>query len=773
MDEMARLVIRVDAKDAREADSALKGLTRTTKGAETGMAGLGAAARFAGPLIGGLVSAAALRRVVELGDAYQQVANRVKLFSTSSQNAEAVQRSLVALSASTRTSLEDTARIYSRISAASADLGVSQADVLRLTKGIAQTFTLSGASAAEAASSGQQLAQALGSGTLAGDELKSIMENNLVLAQAIAKGFGVSVGQLKEMGAQGKLTSEGVFKALLSQTDEIAKKAGTIGPALDAGITTFNTGLLASVGRLDTMLGISAGIARALTSVGEFLADPESFRGTKNLLDLVTAAGQLSRGNFAGAATTAGLNGVRPLTLEQTQARDAARTNPAFRAGGLAPGAAGFGLGFGGTQQTLSGPQSRQFFEFGNGPAAAAAGELRKVTEDLTRAQRDAAAAIRDAREKALQLAADEADGIAAFNEQRAERLSGKLRRAQDALFGLGGTDSVPEPTKRAVQAAKTAASQIDTVMQSLANGLQNTFASGIEGLFTRGTKSVKDFAENLRNTLLRAFSEVLAAEVTGRLLRTLSTLGRSGGAGGGGTAGSVASGLGGIGTAGAKAGAGGLLGLGLAAIAAPIAAGNALGASGRGNAAGATVLGLAFRNPLGALTGFLFGRNRRQRQQEDAAKQLAADAASFADDLIIRTLEASGDSFGATKKRLELSQDAERKATAARFGVNSPQYRALLDTQARERAAVTNESGELSSGVYQAPSGFDVNAYRFAAGGSGRQQTAPPPITVTGPVSFVLPNGTTDDMARDVVRRLQTIASTQGVSRWSEVYPQ
>jgi tape measure domain-containing protein len=405
-----------------------------------------------------------------------------------------------------------------------------------------------------------------------------------------------------------------------------------------------------------------------------------------------------------------------------------------------------------------------------------------------------AAQIAKEARERmldALEAAGKEiTDGIARRSFNADVTLRGALRGGP--LLGFGGDDSktsssiliertvsenaarssavlLEQAEERAVEATKRA----EQLMQSLANGLQNTFASGIEGLFTRGTKSVKDFAENLRNTLLRAFSEVLAAEVTGRLLRTLSTLGRSGGGGGGGTAGSVASSLGGIGTAGAKAGAGGLLGLGLAAIAAPIAAGNALGASGRGNAAGATVLGLAFRNPLGALTGFLFGRNSRKKKQEDAAKQLAADAASFADDLIIRTLEASGDSFGATKKRLELSQDAERKATAARFGVNSPQYRALLDTQARERAAVTNESGELSSGVYQAPSGFDVNAYRFAAGGSGRQQMVPPPITVTGPVSFVLPNGTTDDMARDVVRRLQTIASTQGVSRWSEVYPQ
>ena len=51
--------------------------------------------------------------------------------------------------------------------------------------------------------------------------LKSILENAPPLAMAIAKGLGVSIGKLKELGEAGKLSSVAVFKAILKQQSEI------------------------------------------------------------------------------------------------------------------------------------------------------------------------------------------------------------------------------------------------------------------------------------------------------------------------------------------------------------------------------------------------------------------------------------------------------------------------------------------------------------------------------------------------------------------------
>ena len=59
-----------------------------------------------------------------------------------------------------------------------------------------------------------QLSQALGSGTLQGDEFRSVMERLPAVGQALAESLGVSVGELKQLGADGKLTTDVVLQAL-------------------------------------------------------------------------------------------------------------------------------------------------------------------------------------------------------------------------------------------------------------------------------------------------------------------------------------------------------------------------------------------------------------------------------------------------------------------------------------------------------------------------------------------------------------------------------
>ena len=69
-----------------------------------------------------------------------------------------------------------------------------------------------------------QLGQALGSGALRGDELNSIIEQAPRLANAIADSFGVPIGQLKDLGKEGKLTSKELAQGLLKQADKIQKR---------------------------------------------------------------------------------------------------------------------------------------------------------------------------------------------------------------------------------------------------------------------------------------------------------------------------------------------------------------------------------------------------------------------------------------------------------------------------------------------------------------------------------------------------------------------
>lgn len=97
-------------------------------------------------------------------------------------------------------------------------------NAIRFQEIMAKSYTLGGASAAEQASSMYQMVQALGSGKLAGDELRSVREG-APLAYAEIEKFAQKTLQseesLKDLAAQGKITSDIVVAAMLEAGDSI------------------------------------------------------------------------------------------------------------------------------------------------------------------------------------------------------------------------------------------------------------------------------------------------------------------------------------------------------------------------------------------------------------------------------------------------------------------------------------------------------------------------------------------------------------------------
>ena len=97
----------------------------------------------------------------------------------------------------------------------------NDAEAVKFTSTLDKAFKVSGTSAQEAASAMYQLNQAMTSGKLQGDEFRSVMENAPILAQKIAESMGVSMGELKKLGSEGKITSDVIKNAVLGSADEI------------------------------------------------------------------------------------------------------------------------------------------------------------------------------------------------------------------------------------------------------------------------------------------------------------------------------------------------------------------------------------------------------------------------------------------------------------------------------------------------------------------------------------------------------------------------
>lgn len=269
-----RLVI--DASGAksggREVKKALDDINSSVKRTAANMDGLR-------NVFAGAFAYLGVQELISYADTWNLITGRLIIATGSAEAAAVAQERLLNIANSARAPLESTAALYARLANATKELGTSQEDIARATEAVALSFRVGGASSSEAAAAAIQLAQGLGSGALQGDELRSVLENNIPLAQVIAKEFGVTVGQLRDLGSEGKLTAERVIPAIVASLDTFRAQAATIPETIGGAFAVLKNEFMALIGSFAASTGITTAISNAiiffaqnLDSVAIFLA---------------------------------------------------------------------------------------------------------------------------------------------------------------------------------------------------------------------------------------------------------------------------------------------------------------------------------------------------------------------------------------------------------------------------------------------------------------------------------------------------------------------
>lgn len=189
----------------------------------------------------GLLAALSVQQVGAYAQAWQDMSNKLSNAVRDSvppfETLADVTNRVFDIAQKTRSGLDATATLYARLERSTRSYGVSVEDLTRLTTIINQGFVVSGASAEEASNAIIQLAQGMASGALRGDEFNSVNEQGNRLMIALADSLGVGIGELRNMAAQGKLTTDVIVNGLLSQGDsigrEFAKTTSTISQSLE------------------------------------------------------------------------------------------------------------------------------------------------------------------------------------------------------------------------------------------------------------------------------------------------------------------------------------------------------------------------------------------------------------------------------------------------------------------------------------------------------------------------------------------------------------
>lgn len=262
---MADFHIRVIV-DPRQGQRAVKSMRRSLGGLERQGRGLGRL------LKGALVFAgigAGLRQITQLADRFTHLQNRLKTVTEGEEVLTAVTDRLFEVANKTRAPFKATAEIYTRVALASRQLKTSQEELIQFTESLNKAVILSGATAQEAEAGMLQLSQGLASGSLRGEELRSVLEQIPVVADVIANSIGTTRGELRKMGERGEITAEIVLKAFREARGELEDRFAETIPTIDQAFTILRNSITKAVGEFNKGSGSASKFAGFIIKLSE------------------------------------------------------------------------------------------------------------------------------------------------------------------------------------------------------------------------------------------------------------------------------------------------------------------------------------------------------------------------------------------------------------------------------------------------------------------------------------------------------------------------
>lgn len=200
--------------NAVKAINPLRQVGQATKNVEKNFNRLNSSARRLQSAFAGIGFAFIGKQAISSAASFNDLQNRLKLLTKQYGEYDQAQRLSVKAAKTFGLSIRESTEGITDIFARLRPLGVSLSDIESTFIGFNTVAKLSGASTVAASAAFTQLAQALGSGRLQGDEFRSISEQIPGILQAISRETGIAAGDLKKYASEGKITSDIVIKAL-------------------------------------------------------------------------------------------------------------------------------------------------------------------------------------------------------------------------------------------------------------------------------------------------------------------------------------------------------------------------------------------------------------------------------------------------------------------------------------------------------------------------------------------------------------------------------
>ncbi len=171
--------------------------------------------------LAGIAVGAITKQAIGMSDEYANMHARLDMIRDGMQTTEELQKSIYTSAQRTGSAYTTMANGVAKMRMQAGDVFQNNGETIAFLETMNKSFVVGGASIEEQKSAMLQLTQAMASGKLQGDELRSLAETSPALIQAIANKLGVSRGEVKKLGADGKITADIVKTAMLDASEAI------------------------------------------------------------------------------------------------------------------------------------------------------------------------------------------------------------------------------------------------------------------------------------------------------------------------------------------------------------------------------------------------------------------------------------------------------------------------------------------------------------------------------------------------------------------------
>ncbi|WP_426739377.1 tape measure protein [Enterobacter cloacae complex sp. 400B2] len=299
-------LLRADKQVRDVTDGMEGGFKRADKAASSLTSSFGSLSRVATSLMAIL----SVQQVSQYADAWTTLNNKLANAIRPNEQLLDVTERVFNITQQTRASLDATATLYARLERGTRQYNTSAEDLAKLTTIINQGFVVSGATAQEAENAIIQLSQGIASGVLRGEEFNSVAEQGSRLMVALADSMGVGIGELRQMAAAGKLTTDVVVNGLLSQGTAIGNEFANTMTTISQALQVAGNNITKFFGENSTVKTGTAIFNDAVIGVSENIGA---------LSAILTATAAVMGGRYVGALTMATAAKVKAAVAARNQ----------------------------------------------------------------------------------------------------------------------------------------------------------------------------------------------------------------------------------------------------------------------------------------------------------------------------------------------------------------------------------------------------------------------------------------------------------------------